>query len=54
MYQVYCRGRKNCKWRMYSQEFNVLEDAERCKKRAEERQVCDVHDNLIAYKIVSK
>lgn len=54
MYKVYHKGRKNSKWKPYSKEFNTLQDAENCKKIAEDRRTCDVHGNLITYKIISK
>lgn len=52
MYQVYCRGRKNCKWVPYSKEYEKLEDANRCKVSAEARNVLNVYGNVIQYKIV--
>lgn len=54
MYKVYCRGRKNSKWRSYSKEFNALQDAKNCKNIAKNRKTCDVYGNLIMYKIISK
>lgn len=51
MYKVYCRGRKNSKWKPYSKKFNTLEEAENCKKNAEDRRICDIYNNIIIYKI---
>jgi len=51
MYKVYCRGRKYCKWMPYSNEFDTIEEAENCKKVAEDRRTCDVFGNIIVYKI---
>jgi len=53
MHKVYCRGRKNSKWKEYSSEYQNFEDAEKCKQKAENRQSCDIYGNLIRYKIVT-
>jgi hypothetical protein len=51
MYKVYCRGRKNARWVEYSGEFFTLQEAENCKRIAEARRTCDIHGNLIMYKV---
>jgi hypothetical protein len=53
MYKVYSKGRKNAKWREYSREFDTMLEAENCKKIAEDRNTCDIHGNIVVYKIES-
>jgi len=52
MYKVYCQGGKYARWQPYSNEYESREDAEQCKKQAENLISCDVYGNLIRYKIV--
>lgn len=51
MYQVFCKGRKNSKWQPYSVKYETIKAAELCKQQAEERKTCNVHGDLIKYKI---
>ncbi len=53
MYKVFCRARKNQKWVEYSADFSTFEEAEKCKEMAEKILACDIHGNLIVYKIFS-
>lgn len=52
MFKVYCRSKDNKEWKEYSQPFVNLENAEKCKKRAEGRMVCDTYGNVVEYKIM--
>jgi hypothetical protein len=51
MYQVFCNSKAHRKYQPYSKEYETIKEAELCKKRAEERQSCDVFDNMVNYKI---
>lgn len=51
MFKVYCRGNKG-RWMEYSQAFLTKKEAEECKRRAEQRCICDRNGNLIEYKVM--
>ena len=51
MYQVFCNSKTHQKYQSYSKKYETIEEAEQCKKRAEERNICDIYGNLINYKI---
>lgn len=50
MYKVMCRGSRRA-WVDYSGKFEIMEQAEECKERAEKRRACDIHGKEIEYKI---
>lgn len=50
MYQVYVKA-KGKKWVEYSEKFNNISEAKKCKEEAERRMTCDIHGNLLQYKI---
>lgn len=52
MFKVYCRSKSHKKWNEYSQPFVELDNAIKCKEKAESRRTCDVHGNLIEYKVM--
>ena len=52
MYKVMCRGSRRA-WVDYSGEFETMGEAQKCKERAENRRVCDIHGKEIKYKIVT-
>ena len=51
MYKVFCNSKAHRKYQPYSKEYETIKEAELCKKRAEERNICDIYGNLINYKI---
>ena len=54
IYKVYCRSKAHKQWKPYSQPFINKENAEKCKAKCESRKICDVHGNLIEYKVVEE
>ena len=54
MFKVYCRSKAHKQWKSYSQPFINLENAEKCKVKCESRKICDVHGNLIEYKVMEE
>ena len=54
MFKVYCRSKAHRQWKPYSQPFINKENAEKCKVKCESRRICDVHGNLIEYKIMEE
>lgn len=54
IYKVYCRSKAHKQWKPYSQPFINLENAEKCKVKCESRKICDVHGNLIEYKVMEE
>lgn len=54
MFKVYCRSKAHRMWSPYSQPFDEFEDALKCKEKCESRKTCDIHGNLIEYKIVGE
>ena len=54
MFKVYCRSKAHKQWKPYSQPFINLENAEKCKIKCESRRICDVHGNLIEYKVMDE
>lgn len=54
MFKVYCKSKAHKQWNPYSQAFINIETAKKCKAKCESRMLCDVHGNLIEYKIVKE
>lgn len=54
MFKVYCRSKSHRIWCPYSQPFDELDDALICKNESESRKTCDVHGNLIEYKVIEE
>lgn len=54
MFKVYCRSKAHKQWKPYSQPFIELDNALKCKEKCESRKLCDVHGNLIEYKVVEE
>ena len=54
MFKVYCRSKVHKQWKPYSQPFIELSNALKCKEKCELRKICDVHGNLIEYKVVEE
>lgn len=54
MFKVYCRSKAHKQWEPYSQPFIELDNALKCKEKCESRKLCDVHGNLIEYKVVEE
>ena len=52
MFKVYCRSKAHKQWTEYSQPFMELDNAVKCKEKAEKRKVCDIFGNLIEYKVM--
>lgn len=52
IFKVFCSSKAHNQWIAYSQPFINLENAERCKVKCENRKMCDVHGNLIEYKVM--
>lgn len=51
MYKVFCNSKTHLKFQPYSKEYETIEEAEQCKKEAEENISYDIHNNIIRYKI---
>ena len=54
IYKVYCRSKAHKQWKPYSQPFINKENAEKCKVKCESRRICDIHGNLIEYKVMEE
>lgn len=52
MFKVYCRSKEHKQWTEYSQPFVKLDNAVKCKEKAEKRKMQDIFGNLIEYKIM--
>lgn len=52
-YAVYCRGKKK-RWVKYSSDFTTMEEAEKCRRRAEESRVCDTSGVLVQFKTIKE
>ncbi|MBP5461946.1 MAG: hypothetical protein J6Y20_07465 [Lachnospiraceae bacterium] len=50
-YQVYCIGTSN-KWLEYSREFDTPEQAQKCKRSAENLSLLSIFGSPVSYKIV--
>lgn len=54
IYKVYCRSKAYRQWKPYSQPFINLENAEKCKVKCESQRICDIHGNIIEYKVMEE